>query len=71
MAMARSFAKPRYVYADAKYCNCVYAGDEAAYQRYQKLALEKQTAEDQLIAVQMNEDAAMDWEAWGARPWRV
>ena len=60
----------RYVYADAKYCNCVYAGDEAAYQNYQKLALEKQTAEDQLIAVQMNEDAAMDWEMWGARPWR-
>ena len=28
----------RYIYADAKYCKCVYAGDEAAYQRYQKLA---------------------------------
>ena len=26
-----------YIYADAKNCNCAYAGDEEAYKKYQKL----------------------------------
>ena len=33
-----------YVYADAQNCQCVYAGNEDAYRRYQKLALQKQIA---------------------------
>lgn len=56
-----------YVYADANACQCIYVGTEAAYQRYQKLALKKQIAEDQLNAAEMNENAAMDWGMWG--PW--
>lgn len=56
-----------YVYADANECQCIYVGTEDAYQRYQKLALKKQIAEDQLNAAEMNENAAMDWGMWG--PW--
>lgn len=63
-----------YVYADSKFCQCVYVGDESAYERYQRLALRKRLAEDRLQAAQMNEDAAMNWGAWGAwgpwGPWR-
>jgi len=55
----------RYVYADAKYCKCVYAGREVAYQRYQKLALEKRIAAAKRTAVRMNENAAMEWDMWG------
>lgn len=55
-----------YVYADAK-DNRLYVGDEDAYQRYQKLAVEKEIAEDRIEAAQMNMDAAMDWGMWG--PW--
>ena len=29
----------RYVYADAKYCKCIYAGSEQAYGRYWKMAM--------------------------------
>lgn len=53
-----------YVYADAE-TNSLYVGDETAYQRYQQLAAEKEIAEDQLEAAEINEDAAMDWGMWG------
>ena len=60
----------RYVYADAKYCKCIYAGTEAAYQRYERLALKQRMANDQIQAAEMNEAAAMNWGMWGAwGPW--
>ena len=48
----------RYIYADAQYCKCLYAGDEAANQRYQKMVIKQNVA-------QMNQDAAMNWGMWG------
>ena len=60
----------RFVYADMEYCKCVYVGTEAAYQRYQKLALEKQISNQQLQAANANQAAAMNWGGgggWG--PW--
>ena len=54
----------RFVYADSNYCKCLYVGTESAYDRYQSLALEKKTADEQLEASSMN------WGPWGAwRPW--
>jgi len=50
----------RFVYADASYCKCIYVGTEAAYDRYQKLAVTQQIAENE-------EAASMNWDAWG--PW--
>ena len=53
----------RFVYADAKYCKCVYVGTEAAYDRYQKLAVKQRIAENE-------EAASMNWGAWGGwGPW--
>ena len=54
-----------FVYADPTGCNCVYVGDQAAYQRYQQLAIKQQLAQEQVMAAEMNEDAAMNWGAWG------
>lgn len=54
-----------YVYADATSCRCVYAGDEAAYQRYQLLAIQTNIADEQRVAAQTNENAAMNWGMWG------
>ena len=52
-----------FVWADAKYCKCIYAGTDAAYGRFQKLSINKQIA--------ANEQAAsMNWGAWGGwGPW--
>jgi uncharacterized protein YdbL (DUF1318 family) len=60
-----------YVYADATTCKCVYWGNEASYQRYQQLAVQREIADDQRMAAQMNENAAMNWGMWGAGPWWV
>lgn len=56
-----------YVYADAASCQCIYIGNEQAYQRYQKLATQKQIADEQRMAAEMNENASMNWGLWG--PW--
>lgn len=59
--------KVYYVYADATSCQCVYIGNEKSYQRYQQFALQKEIAEEQRMAAEMNADAAMHWGLWG--PW--
>ncbi len=55
---------PRWTYADAQGCNCIYAGGQNAYDTFQRLKEERQVAE-------MNQTAAlnaeMDWDMWG--PW--
>ena len=58
-----------YVYADPKACKCIWVGDQAAYQRYQQLAIQQQLAQEQMMTAQMNEDAAMNWGLWGPFWW--
>lgn len=53
-----------YTYPDPSH-NVLYVGQEPQYQEYQRLRLQKQMADEQLAAAQMNEDNA--WEVWG--PW--
>ena len=47
-----------YAYADAEFCKCIYLGTEKNYQQYEKIAVERRIA-------QMNENAAVNWNAWG------
>jgi hypothetical protein len=58
-----------YLYADATTCKCMYVGNEKAYQRYQRFALEKQIAREELYTAQTNWDMGMDWGMWG--PWGI
>ena len=59
-----------FVYADALECVCVYAGNEKAHQRYQRLALQQRIAKQAQQTAEMNQDAAMEWNQWGAwGPW--
>jgi hypothetical protein len=58
---------PRFVYADAEYCQCAYAGDQQAYERYQRLVVKQRLAAEQDMAAQMSDDAAMPWGPWS--PW--
>ena len=55
--------KPVYIYADAEFCRCLYAGDEDAYDRYEKMTVRQNIAE-------MNEAGAMNWGMWGPWGWR-
>jgi hypothetical protein len=56
----------RYVYADAKYCKCIYAGSEQAYSRYWKMAMQSAIATDEADAA-MAQELYGDSSAWG--PW--
>jgi hypothetical protein len=49
-----------YAYKDEKK-GVAYVGDESAYQRYQKLAVERQIARDQYAAAEMNRNMAYGW----------
>jgi hypothetical protein len=54
-----------YVYADATYCKCIYAGPEKAYQRYQQMAV-NQSIEEMAVSYQQADNPmhavdTMDW----------
>lgn len=58
-----------YVYADPDVCRCLYVGTEPQYQEYQRLALRKQLADEELIAAQNYLNATVNWGLWGPWPW--
>jgi hypothetical protein len=58
-----------YLYSDPTVCHCLYIGSEAAYQQYRRLALQKQIADEQVMAAQMNMDNGWNWGPWGPGWW--
>jgi hypothetical protein len=54
-----------YTFPDPKN-NVLYVGREQQYQKYQQLRYQKQLADEQLEAAQMNENAWGAWGPWGA-----
>jgi len=60
----RSKGELLYVYVDAEHCQCVYAGSEEAYRRYQNLALQKKMAAEDQRAADRNQPREMDWGGW-------
>jgi|SRR5918992_6000839 hypothetical protein len=59
--------RPYYVYADPEWCKCMYVGNQADYDAYERLTAQEEIAEEKEEAAAMSEDAAMDWDLWG--PW--
>ena len=54
-----------FVYPDVRQ-NVLYIGQQPQFNQYQKLRLQKQMAEEQVEAAQMNaEDAFAPWGGWG------
>jgi hypothetical protein len=56
-----------YVYADAADCKCLYTGDQRNYDQFEKLRVQEDVAQQEMMAAEMNQEAAMNWEMWG--PW--
>lgn len=52
--------KTFYVYKDEK-AGVAYVGREQEYQRYQQLAIQQQIAQNQIVAAEMEQQAALDW----------
>jgi Xaa-Pro aminopeptidase len=56
--------KARYWFADPYDCNCVYQGDEAAYQRYQNLRIQEKLVKEEEQTAELNQDAAIQMNAF-------
>jgi hypothetical protein len=56
---------PRYSYADAEGCKCLYLGDRDAFQSFQHILLEKDVAEHEYVAGGNVEYVEIDWDMWG------
>ena len=63
VTMVQRDGKTYYVYPDQAH-QVLYVGQDAQYQEYQKLRLQKQLAKDQVQAAEMNSESG--WTAWGA-----
>jgi len=59
----------QFTWADAAVCRCIYVGDEAAFQRYQRLSIEKQVAVAQQEAA-LDEQLDSPWAyGWWSVPY--
>ena len=56
-----------YVYADAKFCECLYAGNQEAFDAFQKVARDKELADQLAAGDRIDEEASLNWQIWG--PW--
>ncbi|MFZ5448172.1 MAG: hypothetical protein ACOZFS_05995 [Thermodesulfobacteriota bacterium] len=57
-----------YVYADAKGCGCLYAGNQQNYVKFQKMAADSQVMAERYAVAQMND---WDWYGWGPGWWGI
>jgi hypothetical protein len=51
-----------FTYADPTICDCLYVGNQAAYDRYHQEVFAKNIANEQQMTAQINE---MNWGPWG------
>jgi hypothetical protein len=58
-----------YVFADPDRCQCMYVGNEAAYQRYRALARQSQATAVQELADSGGSGDAMRWGVWDPFFW--
>jgi hypothetical protein len=53
-----------YVYADPNECRCLWVGNQAQYERYQRLVMEEMVPEVEMVVVESGPDWSLDMEAW-------
>jgi hypothetical protein len=52
-----------FTYADPTICDCLYVGNQAAYDRYRQDVFVKNIATQEQMTAQMNQE--MSWDGWG------
>lgn len=58
-----------YLYADPLVCNCLYVGNQIAYDRYRQEVFQRQIADEQQVAAEALDDDSWDWGPWGPGWW--
>lgn len=54
-----------YVWADSQVCQCLYVGNEAQFQTYERLGVEQKLGLERQTATEENEAATLFSETWG------
>ena len=54
-----------YVWADAKFCQCLYVGNESQFQKYEALGLEQKLRQERQTTADENKAASLFSETWG------
>ena len=65
ISMRTEGTRVSYIYPDPTVCQCLYVGGQAAYGRYQQLAIQQRIADDQVNAAELNADSGFGWGPWG------
>jgi hypothetical protein len=62
-----------YIYADPVVCNCLYVGDQTAFNAYKKEVFTRNIVDEQQLTAETYSDqwnwAGWDRGAWGPRGW--
>jgi hypothetical protein len=53
-----------YVYADPNECRCLWVGNQAQYERYQRLVMEEMVPEVEMVTVEAGPDWSLNMEEW-------
>jgi hypothetical protein len=61
--------EPKFVWADAKDCKCMYVGTEGQYQSFANLAVRERIARENYEAAQLNNRWDAWQSAWGPNWW--
>ena len=60
--------KLHYWFADPDYCDCLFIGNQTAYDHYEKIRIQQQDVKAEERSAELNEEAAqqeqMDWTLW-------
>jgi hypothetical protein len=61
----RQAAKPTYLYADASLCDCLFVGNQAAYNQLKQLGMEQEIADKQFQAAELREAGSLSYGTGG------
>jgi hypothetical protein len=58
-----------YLYADPVVCNCLYVGDQKAYNSYKREIYQRNLADEQQLTAEMYQEPPAFWYGWSWGPW--
>jgi hypothetical protein len=58
-----------YLYADPVVCNCLYIGDQTAFNKYKSEVFQRQLADEQQVTAEMYQEPPAFWAGWSWGPW--
>ncbi|HTV52235.1 MAG TPA: hypothetical protein VME21_13695 [Steroidobacteraceae bacterium] len=58
-----------YLYADPLVCNCLYVGDQSAFNAYKREVFQRKLADEQQLTAELYQEPPGFWYGWSWGPW--